>query len=107
MILYWISYSIFIKVYLFLLHLASLWNPKARLWVDGRKNLLPRVGKAMEWETAEIIWMHCASLGEYEQGRPLLEKIRTIYPRYKILLTFFSPSGYTVVKGKAVADYVF
>jgi 3-deoxy-D-manno-octulosonic-acid transferase len=107
MILYRILYSIFIKIYLLVLHFASLWNPKARLWVHGRKNILAHVSKALEGETAAIIWMHCSSLGEYEQGRPLLEKIRVMYPQYKILLTFFSPSGYNVMKGKGVAEYQF
>ena len=54
-----------------------------------------------------LVWMHCASLGEFEQGRPLLEKIRANYPYYKILLTFFSPSGYEVRKNYEGADYIF
>ena len=54
-----------------------------------------------------LVWMHCASLGEFEQGRPLIEKIRTNYPDYKILITFFSPSGYEVRKNYEGADYIF
>lgn len=54
-----------------------------------------------------LIWIHCASLGEFEQGRPLIEKIRVNYPSYKILLTFFSPSGYEVRKNYNGADYIF
>lgn len=56
---------------------------------------------------AEIIWFHCASLGEFEQGRPVIEKLKELYPRYKILLTFFSPSGYEVRKNYDKADYIF
>ncbi|GEO09280.1 3-deoxy-D-manno-octulosonic acid transferase [Segetibacter aerophilus] len=55
----------------------------------------------------KIVWMHCSSLGEFEQGRPLLEKIKSHFPSYKILLTFFSPSGYEVRKDYAGADYIF
>ncbi len=84
---------------------AALGNPKARLWVEGRKGI---------WEKLETgitpghkwIWMHCSSLGEFEQGRPLLEKWRKIHPDHKILLTFFSPSGYEQRKGYKGADLV-
>ena len=107
MILYRFLYSIFIVLYLSAIHLASLWNPKARLWVNGRKRILLNLRRELEHGKSSIIWMHCSSLGEYEQGRPLLEKIREHYPAYKILLTFFSPSGYTIIKDKAVADYVY
>ncbi len=55
----------------------------------------------------KIIWIHCASLGEFEQGRPVIEKLRTKYPDYKILLTFFSPSGYEVQKDYKGADWIF
>ena len=107
MILYRFLYSVFILFYLSLIHLASLWNPKARLWVKGRKRIFTRLKRELEGTRSTIIWMHCSSLGEYEQGRPLLEKIRELYPAYKILLTFFSPSGYTIIKDRAVADYVY
>ncbi|HKH63411.1 MAG TPA: glycosyltransferase N-terminal domain-containing protein [Flavitalea sp.] len=107
MILYRFLYGIFIIFYLGLIHLASLWNPKARLWVNGRKRILSKLKIELEGNQSAIIWMHCSSLGEYEQGRPLLEKVRERYPAYKILLTFFSPSGYTIIKDRAVADYVY
>ena len=107
MILYRFLYRIFIALYLSLIHLASLWNPKARLWVNGRRRVFSKLKRELATEQSTIIWMHCSSLGEYEQGRPLLEKIREIYPSYKILLTFFSPSGYTVIKDRAIADYVY
>ena len=107
MILYRVLYSVFIIFYLALIRLASLWNPKARQWINGRKNILSTVRRDFQKQRFPIIWMHCSSLGEFEQGRPLIEKIRMIYPGYKFVLTFFSPSGYTVVKGKAVADHIY
>src|SRR5918993_5693935 len=105
MILYRLLYSSFTGIYHLLIRFAALWNPKARQWVEGRKKILDRITLDIEKESADIIWMHCASLGEFEQGRPLLEKIKTIYPNHKILLTFFSPSGYISVKNKEIADY--
>jgi 3-deoxy-D-manno-octulosonic-acid transferase len=87
--------------------LASLWNPKARLWVSGRKNwrlryqqtIAPAAGK-------KRVWIHCASLGEFEQGRPVLEEIRQCHPDAYIVLSFFSPSGYEIRKHYEQADAV-
>ncbi|MEJ7675920.1 MAG: glycosyltransferase N-terminal domain-containing protein [Chitinophagaceae bacterium] len=80
-------YTIFLKLYLLGIRIASLWNDKAKQWLNGRKKF-PFIKNA---EGAnDTIWMHCASLGEFEQGRPLIEKIRTAYPLYKIVITFFS-----------------
>lgn len=107
MILYRILYSIFVVSYLGLLRFAALWNPKARLWVNGRKRFFARLKEDFKKEIPEIIWMHCASLGEYEQGRPLLEKLRKLYPRYRILITFFSPSGYMAIKETSIGDYTY
>jgi 3-deoxy-D-manno-octulosonic-acid transferase len=85
-----------------------LWNPKARAWLEGRKGLLNRMETAMhDIGGRKRIWMHCASLGEFEQGRPVLEALRNQYPDSYILLTFFSPSGYEVRKNYPVADHVF
>ncbi len=97
-------YSIFLKLYSIGISIASLWNDKARLWIKGRKRF-----PAIEFsdEKKDIIWMHCASFGEFEQGRPLIEEIRKQYPHYNILITFFSPSGYEIVKKFKVADYIF
>ena len=85
-------------------HVLSLWNVKAKLWIKGREDF-PEV----DYTNAKhnIIWMHCASLGEFEQGRPLLEEIKLYYPECKIVVTFFSPSGYEIVKGFKGADHVF
>lgn len=107
MVLYRLLYSIFIAVYLALIRLATLWNTKARLWVNGRKNLFSTLEKDFAQQAVPTIWMHCASLGEYEQGRPLLERLKIAYPKHKILLTFFSPSGYNIVKGSPVADHIY
>lgn len=98
-------YNLAIRLYIFSIHLAAPFHAKAAQWVKGRKgiwnllnsNILP--GK--QW-----IWIHCASSGEFEQGRPLLEKIKTEVPTVKILLTFFSPSGYELRKNYPVADLV-
>ena len=72
----------------------------------GRKNLLRKVENEI-LKNIPIIWFHCASLGEFEQGRPIIESIKKRYPNYKILLTFFSPSGYELCKNYAYADYIY
>lgn len=107
-----IVYTLFIYTYIFSIRLAALFNAKAKLWVIGRKNtfkLLSQKLQELKKDDLEssIIWFHCASLGEFEQGRPLLEKMKETYPNEKILLTFFSPSGYEVRKNYPLADWVF
>lgn len=99
-------YTFSIFLYNLGIRIASIWNPKARQWTDGRKNLFPLLEKNFRMGKKKTIWMHCASLGEFEQGRPLLEAIREAYPNYAILLTFFSPSGYEIRKNYAGADFV-
>lgn len=109
-------YNIFLLVYNAALRIAAIWNPKARLWLAGRKGGVPGSGfRVLGLENAkhetrntkpDVVWMHCASLGEFEQGRPLLEEIKKQYPHAKILLTFFSPSGYEVRKDYSGADQV-
>ncbi len=105
--LFILIYQLLIQLYGFGIRLAALFVPKANLWVAGRKGIFKRLEKAFKEETAPIIWMHCASLGEFEQGRPLTENIKNTFPNYKIVLTFFSPSGYEIRKNYAIADYVF
>ena len=105
-------YKLFIQLYYFGILLASLFSAKARMWISGRKGLLPEMQRAAiqhagTGEKRPLIWFHCASLGEFEQGRPVLERFRSEHPGWCILLTFFSPSGYEVRKNYAGADWVF
>ncbi len=99
-------YNIIINIYALLIRFVSQWIPKAKLWSDGRANIFERMAKVIP-PSERIIWIHVSSLGEFEQGRPLIEKIRKQRPEYKILLTFFSPSGYELRKNYEGADYVF
>lgn len=94
-------YDIFINIYLISLKTASFFSVKAKKWVDGRRNF-PAL-----YNNQKKIWVHCASLGEFEQGRPILEKLKQTYPDYPIVLTFFSPSGYEIRKNYTGADYIF
>ncbi|TKD66576.1 3-deoxy-D-manno-octulosonic acid transferase [Flavobacterium sp. ASW18X] len=89
----------------FLLKLIALFNPKIKLFVAGRKESFNRIKAGLN-KNDDVLWMHAASLGEYEQGLPILEALKKTYPNYKILLTFFSPSGYEVKKDKTPADVV-
>ena len=100
-------YRIFIGIYPIAAWILGFINPKAKQWHTGRKEILNNIAAALTSNTKPIIWMHCASLGEFEQGRPVLESLQKQYPNYSILLTFFSPSGYEVHKNYAGADYVF
>ncbi len=86
--------------------LAAFVNPKAKEFVHGRKNLFEQLIASWKVTDQPIVWVHCASLGEFEQGRPIIEALKQTYPTVKILLTFFSPSGYTVRKNYDKADYV-
>jgi 3-deoxy-D-manno-octulosonic-acid transferase len=88
-----------------MVHIATLFNRKARLMVRGHWEVYRDLSKKID-PNAEYLWFHAASLGEFEQGRPLIEAIRQRHPHYKILLTFFSPSGYEVRKNYAGADVV-
>lgn len=127
------------------LHVAGLFNEKARLWGHGRRGIFRRMAEAVQQSRVEsvsheaedasqikqsgqtvagaqtdgaenvsnlsaenqVIWFHCASLGEFEQGRPVIEAFRAAHPDWKILLTFFSPSGYEVRKNYSGADFIF
>ncbi len=87
--------------------LASPFVSKARKFVVGRKNLLKVIESELGPEFKKCIWFHAASLGEFEQGRPLIERVRNEFPKEKIVLTFFSPSGYEVRKNYEMVDHVF
>ncbi len=98
-------YSLAIRCYSGMISLASLLgNAKARLWSQGRRKQWDRLKS--DDSDAEWIWFHVSSLGEFEQGLPLIEKIKERYPKYKLLLTFFSPSGYEPRKNFQLADKV-
>ena len=87
--------------------LAGFFNPKARAFNEGRTQIFTRLKRTLQNNTFSIIWVHCASLGEFEQGRPVIEKLKEDFPNHKILLTFFSPSGFEVRKNYDKADYIF
>ncbi|TDW95795.1 3-deoxy-D-manno-octulosonic acid transferase [Dinghuibacter silviterrae] len=99
-------YRTFIFLYPLFVRLASLWNPKARGWVRGRKGLLEDLESRFRGENRPVAWFHCASLGEFEQGRPLIEGLRKTHPGVCILLTFFSPSGLEISKKYTGADVI-
>ncbi|MGN7864497.1 3-deoxy-D-manno-octulosonic acid transferase [Chryseobacterium sp. 22458] len=99
-------YNIFISLLTFGMKVFSFFNTKTKKGVEGRKESLHKVQAAFS-ETDKVIWMHAASLGEYEQGLPVLEKLKEKLPDHKILVTFFSPSGYeNVIKKKHIADAI-
>ncbi len=101
-------YNISIFFYYLAIRIASFFNPKAVLWLKGRKNVFDRIESAIRTsESKQLIWFHCASLGEFEQGRPLMEKLKKQNPSVKIILTFFSPSGYEIRKNYSGADHIF
>lgn len=85
---------------------AALFHGKAKAFVSGRKDVFPRLESYFKGNQAPVVWVHCASLGEFEQGRPLIESLKKEFPQTKILLTFFSPSGYEVRKNYNQADFV-
>lgn len=93
-------YNIGIQLYFFIIWLASFFNKKAKLWLDGRNNQHIHTHN-------NSIWFHFASLGEFEQGRPVLEQLRNRYPDNKVVITFFSPSGYEIRKDTPLADAVY
>ena len=101
-------YHLFIRGYAFFMHLVSFFHPKARQWIRGRHNLMTRLHTELPplINGRPVVWFHAASLGEFEQGRPVIEAFRARYPEYFVFLTFFSPSGYEVRKNYAQADFI-
>ena len=99
-------YRLFIRLYPFALKLISPFNKKAGQWLRGRKNIFQKMNDQIKHDKP-IIWFHCSSLGEFEQGRPLIEKLKAEFATHCILLTFFSPSGYEIRKDYKGADYIF
>lgn len=101
-----ILYNIAIAIYGALLSLGALFNNKAKLFCDGRKGLLKRIASEID-HSKPIIWFHCSSVGEFEQARPLIEWYKENRKEYRILLTFFSPSGYEMRKNYPLADWIY
>jgi len=98
-------YNILINIAGFVLKIVALFNKKIKLFVDGRKETFTVLKKNIS-PSDKVIWMHCASLGEFEQGRPILEKLKEKHPTKKLVLTFFSPSGYEIRKNYNGTDVV-
>ena len=105
-------YTIFLGVYEAAFKVAAVFNAKARAGVEGRKSQFKKIHNELAYlgssrgSAGKVVWMHCASLGEFEQGRPLAEAIRKSYPGYRLVLTFFSASGYQAMKHYEGADHV-
>jgi 3-deoxy-D-manno-octulosonic-acid transferase len=100
-----VLYNIGIQIFSVLAYVISPFNQKAYLWVKGRKNWIEKIAQKIKPED-RTVWIHCASLGEFEQGRPVLEALKKERPGLKIVLTFFSPSGYEVRKNYSNADCI-
>ena len=96
-------YNLLVQVVAQLLKLVAVFSPKIKLFVAGRKTVFTTLENKIQ-KGDKSIWFHAASLGEYEQGLPVLEKVKTQFPNHKMVVTFFSPSGYEVRKNNTVAD---
>ncbi len=99
-------YDFSIRIYSLGIFVAAFFNSKAKMFWKGRMHLLSEIARTLRYNE-KIIWMHCASVGEFEQGKPVLEKIKSEFPQYKIVLTFYSPSGFNLRKKISLADYIF
>lgn len=100
-------YNLGLLLYSLALRVVSPFHPKARKFIEGRKGIFEKIAATLASEKRERIWIHCASLGEFEQGRPLMEMIKAQHPETCIILTFFSPSGYEAQQHYPFADHVF
>jgi len=99
-------YKFSLFLYQLAIRIASFYSVKARLFIEGRKNLFSKLANHFNDYSGKTVWFHAASLGEFEQTKPLLEEFRNSHPNYKVLLTFFSPSGFEVRKDYEGADYI-
>jgi len=96
-------YSFLVSIAGFFLKILALFSQKIKLFVDGRKSVFETLSKNIS-NSDKTIWFHAASLGEFEQGLPVMEKIKANFPNHKLIVTFFSPSGYEVRKNNTIAD---
>ena len=99
-------YNISIYLYIILIRISALFKSKSKLWVQGRKDIFTRIEQAVK-NNKNIVWFHCASLGEFEQGKPIIKAYKLKHPKHKILLTFFSPSGFEASTRTKLANWVF
>jgi 3-deoxy-D-manno-octulosonic-acid transferase len=99
-------YNVLIKLYGALIYLASFFNTKAKKFITGRHNWKQKLTDIYKNNTSPVVWFHVSSLGEFEQGRPVIELLKKSYPKVNILLTFFSPSGYEIRKEYPYANAV-
>ena len=99
-------YSLFIQLLSATIHLAALFSPKAKKWVAGRQQWRANLAGKLGQDARKTLWVHVSSLGEFEQGRPIIELFRSEFSDWRIVLTFFSPSGYEVRKHYPLADVV-
>ncbi|HTO14860.1 MAG TPA: glycosyltransferase N-terminal domain-containing protein [Edaphocola sp.] len=100
-------YSIFILALIFVVKISSRFNAKIKLLNNGQKNWKKRLETDFNNVNEKVVWIHCSSLGEFEQGRPIIEALKHDFPNVKILLTFFSPSGYEVRKNYQGVDWTY
>ncbi len=99
-------YTFSVLLYALIIKCAAFFNVKAKKWTEGRKYLFNNIQNQIDKKYAHV-WFHAASLGEFEQGRPVIEEFRKQYPHYKIVLTFYSPSGFEIRKNYSGADYIY
>jgi 3-deoxy-D-manno-octulosonic-acid transferase len=102
-----IFYVIGIKLYNILLVAISPFNKRAKIFIKGREKLVENIALKLKNDTRKTIWFHVSSLGEFEQARPVIEKLRLIYSDYKYVITVYSPSGFETRKNDKIADYIF
>ena len=103
-------YDLSVSLYGLSIRIAAHFNPKAKKWIEGRKDWKKKLEEDLlsaQAEKGKIIWLHAASVGEFEQGKPVLEALKDAYPNYKIAVSFFSPSGYEAARGNTLADTIF
>jgi 3-deoxy-D-manno-octulosonic-acid transferase len=98
-------YNFFIRLYVLSIRIASIWDQKAKAWIKGRKNLIAELSQKIN-PGDKIVWFHCASAGEFEQAKPVIEELKKVYIKHKILVSFFSPSGFAAAKKYESADMI-
>jgi 3-deoxy-D-manno-octulosonic-acid transferase len=103
---YLFVYNLFLSLYKFGISIYALFNDKAKNWITGRHNWEQQLAAALK-SGEQRIWIHSSSMGEFEQAKPIIESLKIQFPTYKILVTFFSPSGYEACKNNELADYIF